>query len=290
MVAPGLLQNPLVKNWLGGIEPVWTLLDQPSFDALRRPPSPAFGPIRLATDLVPEAVQRSAVARNAVLLMQSAANGPGLVLTATGNLSRAVVAEMVDRFEWPDFDKADAFRLHKVVNEPDFLPLFFVRHVVEAARLLRRYKGHLKITPAGRRMLQEPQHCALQALLFHVALWHLDLGYLGRGLHEGWPQRDVGIVLWSLSIAASDWQLPDRLTRMCTIPIAAVMGRSWDPTRSLMEARILRPLLWFGLLEHRQEGVEGSRLGRRHYYRKSALFDRFLSFEVALESAPGAHH
>jgi len=42
MVAPGMLQNPAVKAWLGGIEPGWTLLDQQSFDALRRsPPSPS---------------------------------------------------------------------------------------------------------------------------------------------------------------------------------------------------------------------------------------------------------
>jgi hypothetical protein len=40
-------------------------------------------------------------------------------LTATGNLSRTGLAEMVDLFEWPDFDRAEAFRLHKVVNEPD---------------------------------------------------------------------------------------------------------------------------------------------------------------------------
>ena len=62
----------------------------------------------------------------------------GLKLTATGNLSRTVVAEMVDLFEWPGFDKAEAFQLHKVVNEPDFLPLFFVRHVAEFAKLVRK--------------------------------------------------------------------------------------------------------------------------------------------------------
>jgi len=51
MVAPGMLQNPSVLTWLGGIEPAWTLLDQGSFHALRRPPSPIDGPIRLAPNL-----------------------------------------------------------------------------------------------------------------------------------------------------------------------------------------------------------------------------------------------
>ena len=36
---------------------------------------------------------------------------------------------MIDHFDWPDFDSADAFQFHKVINEPDFLPLHFVRLV-----------------------------------------------------------------------------------------------------------------------------------------------------------------
>ena len=94
MVAPGMLQNDAVKKWLGGIEPAWTLLDQPSFDALRRSPSPTEGPIRLAADLTYDELRQSAVARNTLILLQAAARGPGLKLPATGNLSRGVVAEM----------------------------------------------------------------------------------------------------------------------------------------------------------------------------------------------------
>jgi hypothetical protein len=40
MVAPGFLQNEALRNWLGGVEPAWILLDQKSFEALNRPPSP----------------------------------------------------------------------------------------------------------------------------------------------------------------------------------------------------------------------------------------------------------
>ena len=80
MVAPGMLQNPSVRNWLGGIEPAWTLLDQASFDALQRPPHPIRGPIRLTYDLPVEDIQRSAVARNTLILLRAAAEGPGLKL------------------------------------------------------------------------------------------------------------------------------------------------------------------------------------------------------------------
>ena len=292
MVVPGMLQHPAVKRWLGGVEPAWTLLDQASFAALHRPPSPMAGPIRLATDLTHEEVQQSPVARNVLLLLRAAAAGPGLKMTATGNLSRGVVAEMCERFTWPDFDKAYAFQFNKVINETDFLPLYFVRHIAVVGKLLRRYKGHLKVTPAGRRMLEDANLRVLQAVLFHVALWHLNLGYFGPDLHHGWPQSDAGIVLWSLSVAANDWQSPERLTRLCTIPNDSVLDNKWDwDTASyMMEAKILRPLKWFGLLEHREDKADPGRFERRQFFRKTALFDRFLSFDVGLETAGASHH
>lgn len=289
MVAPGMLQNPSVRNWLGGVEPAWTLLDLDSFVALHRPPSPTTGPIRLASDLPHEEIRQSAVARNALVLLRAAAADAGLKLTTTGNLTRRVVAEMRDAFAWPGFDKAEVLLLQKVVNEPDFLPLFFVRNVAEAAKLLRPRKGYLKSTPAGRKMLDEARIGALQAVLFHVALWYLDLGF-GRGLHHGWPQHDAGIVLWSLSVAANDWQSRERLTRLCTIAIVDVLDKQWDAASYAMEARILRPLHWFGLLEHRKDDIAGSRFAKHHFYRKTALFDRFLSFDVRLEEADAPPH
>src|SRR5271166_504118 len=183
-----MLHNPSVKRWLGGIEPAWTLLDQASFAALREPPSPTAGAIRLAVDLTQDEGEQSAVARNTLVLLRAAAAGSGLKMTATGNLSRAVVAAMCDRFTWPDFDKAGAFQFHKVINESDFLPLYFVRHIAQVGTLLRRHKGHLKTSPAGRRMIEAPNRQALPALLFHIAFWHFDLGNLSRVFLDGWPQ------------------------------------------------------------------------------------------------------
>ena len=90
---------------------------------------------------------------------------------------------MIDLFDWPDFDKAEAFRFHKVVNEPDFLPVFFVRHLVEVAKLVRQHRGVLKATRLGRALVEEPRVQALLAILFHVTFWDCDLSYVCRGLH-----------------------------------------------------------------------------------------------------------
>jgi hypothetical protein len=57
-----------------------------------------------------------------------------------------------------------------------------------------------------------------------------------------------------------------------------------------MEARILRPLLWFGLLEYRSEKIEDSKFEERHYYRKVVLFDRLLAFDVKMDFAGGPRH
>jgi len=291
MVTPGMLQNPAVRAWLDGIEPAWTLLDQDSFDALNGPPSPTDGPIQLAVDLAIEEIHLSAVSRNALIVLRAAAEGSGLKTTATGNLARSVVAEMCEQFSWPGFDSESSFGSQRVINEPDFLPLYFIRNVAEAAQLIRRQKGFLKTTPAGRKSLEQPYIQSLQAILFHIAFWHLDIGYFSYDFLHGWPQRDIGVVLWSLSVAATDWQSPKSLSRLCTIPIIGVLeGRQWDMASHAMEARILRPLTWFGLIEYRREAIEGSRFDRRHFYRKTALFDRFLLFSVGLEGASAMLH
>jgi hypothetical protein len=44
------------------------------------------------------------------------------------------------------------------------------------------------------------------------------------------------------------------------------------------QVKILRPLLWFGLLEHRSE--KSNRFDEHHFYRKAGLFDRMLTFDI----------
>jgi hypothetical protein len=285
-----MLEDPAIRRWLGGVEPAWTMLDQDSFEALRRPPSPIFGPIRLAADLTPDEFGQSPVARNALVVLSAADAGPGLKLTAKGNLSRTAVAELTARVDWPDFDKTVMFEVCKVINEIDFFPLHMLRNMLQAARLIRRHKGHFKTTPEGRKMSREPNIRALQAVLFHITFWYLDLAYFTWSAYEEWPQRDAGLILWSLSVAAHDWQSPEQLTRLCTIPPGELFDKPWDVAAMTMEARFLRYLTWFGLLEFHQLEREPSEVVARGLYRKTALFDRFLSFDVQLATQGAARH
>jgi hypothetical protein len=290
MVAADFLQDPRVQGWLDGVEPAWTLLTFESLLALRHEPSAVQTAIRIANDLSVGEIAGSPVARNTLILLRQAIERVGLPLTATGNLSRAAVAEMCKLIEWPDYDQADAFRFNKVINEPDFLPLHVVRQLAQAATLVRTQRGKLIATPLGKSMLSDTKQGALLAILFHLAFWHMDLSYFGRGLLGSWPQADAGVVLWSLSVCADEWQSPEKLTRLCTIPEPAMFSEAWDKTPYAMEAKILRPLLWFGLLEHRSEKVPSGRFGEHHFYRKVELFDRLLAFDVQVDLSEGVRH
>jgi hypothetical protein len=290
MVAADFLKDPRVQGWLDGVEPAWTLLTFESLLALRHEPSAVQTAIRIANDLSVGEIAGSPVARNTLILLRQAIERVGLPLTATGNLSRAAVAEMCKLIEWPDYDQADAFRFNKVINEPDFLPVHVVRQLAQAAILVCAQRGKLVATPLGKSMLSDARQGSILAILFHLAFWHMDLGYFGRGLLGSWPQADAGVVLWSLSVCASDWQSTEKLTRLCTIPEPTILSGTWDRTPYAMEAKILRPLLWFGLLEQRTEKVPGGRFGEHHFYRKAELFDRLLAFDVQVDLSEGARH
>ena len=289
MVAPGLLQNPEVRRWLNGIEPAWTMLELNSFNALHDEPSASNHAIRLEPNLAEAEMSGSAIVANALILLRRAAETDGLKLTATGNLSRAVVEEMCGIMQWPGYDKEELFGFHKVINEPDFLPLHFIRILTQAGKLVRTYRGKLVATPLGRKILNGEQHGPLQAVLFHVAFWRLNLGYFDRYAVDTWPQNEVGVVLWSLSASAHDWLPRETLTRLCASPVIGVLESQWDFGSSAMEARILRPLWWFGLLEARSQEKSATELVGRRLYRKAPLFDRFLQFDVQIEESRVRH-
>jgi hypothetical protein len=290
MVAADYLLDTQVRQWLDGVEPAWTLLTFDSLRALRQEPSAVQTAIRIANDLSADEIAGSAVARNMLILLRQATERGGLPVTATGNLSRAVVAEMCKLFEWPDYDQAAVLQFHNVINEPDFLPLHIVRTLAQAATLVRVQGGKLVVTPLGKSMPSDERQRSLLAILFHIMFWRMDLEYFGRGLLGSWPQADMGIVLWSLSVSADDWQTSDKLTRLCTIPEPATLTGTWDRSAFAMEAKILRPLLWFGLLEYRSEKIPNTQFGTRNYYRKTALFERLLKFDVKMDFSEGPRH
>src|SRR5437868_15413356 len=104
-------RNPEVRRWLNGIEPAWTMLEFNSLNALRQEPSGSNHAIRLEPNLTSTEISGSAVTPNCLVLLRRAAETGGLKLTATGNLSRAVVEEMCGIVKAPGYDKTELLRV-----------------------------------------------------------------------------------------------------------------------------------------------------------------------------------
>ncbi|MFN3075783.1 MAG: hypothetical protein ABT940_02670 [Alphaproteobacteria bacterium] len=283
-----ILDTPEITAWLQGQQPVWRLLDVSSFARLIREAATEDGTIIIADSLPAAALAESTVLTHARLLLRHAATGRGLKLTQRGNLARTVVATMLDAFRWPGYGPTDPPMFYAVVNEPDFLPLYFLRLTMEEAGLLEPHKGYLRPSALGHLLADEARAGELQALLFRTTFWRLNLAFFDGLPIDPWPQINVNVILWCLSLAASRWEKPSVLMRQCAVPVMEVLYPSWDFPTAAFEHRILRTLSLFGLLEVSVD--DAVRPGDHRRYRKAGLFDRMLSFSVTIDIGDAPVH
>ena len=82
-----------------------------------------------------------------------------------------------------------------------------------------------------------------------------------------------------MSKVAETPRLPEELLAITTLPIDPPQSDFPFRPETVYRARVLRYLEWFGLLE-KVRMAANDRVGEQHLYRKTPLFDRFLSFDV----------
>ncbi len=155
-----------VSDWPGGVEPVWTLLDAESAEALRFEPLADNGAVRLADDLSEEELAGSAFVRNALVLLGEAGGGDALWTGTHGNLKMASVTRLRALMSWPGMEATEQLRAGKTYREQAVGELHLLRQVVERAGLLSESALWFEPTPQGRAMLEPGARGALQALLF----------------------------------------------------------------------------------------------------------------------------
>ena len=274
--------------------PAWSLLTPQSVSALLERPSDSIPDvIRVATDLDESEVGETAFLSTTRLMIERAQQNEGLQLTASLALSRADTRALFDALTWPDYDKAIVLAVNKVLNEHDVMPVEIVRGIIQAAKFLRRRDRRLLATKLGTALLAPDRAADLFRMLFAFVFWRINLGYLDRMPVKRWPQDHIGLVLWCLSIVARDWSSADALMATCSVRDAAAIENDERPDNLtfVFEARILRPLTWFGLIETRRIGEPGSFAWRHHReFRKSALFDHALAFDVEIKKSIGFAH
>ena len=207
-----------VSVWPGGLEPVRKLLDRESVLVLGSEPSAENRALRLATDLTEAELAGSAFVCNAVILLGEIGGEDTVWMTSDGRLNKAGVARMRALMSWPGMEGTEQFRAGKSYYEQQVGELHLLRSVMNMAGLIEPAGLWFNLTPLGREMLEPGRRGALQALLFHQAFWHRDLSKFvsgrPRNLPGWWPQGDIGVVLWSISAVAADWQNAAILTAL----------------------------------------------------------------------------
>ena len=278
-----------MSDWPGGVEPVWTLLEPESLEALRAEPSADNPTLRLAADLPDEEFAESAFVRNALIALRRIDDEflPGL--TDKGHFGRDMVAAMREAMTWPGMEATEQYRAGKALREGDVWELHLLHRLMDLAGLIEGEAVLCQLTPLGREMLEPGRRGALQALLFRHLYWHANLSQFvemfPRGLPGRWPQDDIGVILWGLSNVAGEWQSSKTLRTLTAVRDDSVAGLHWNAEGTMFAGRVLQPLRWFGLLEYHGP-PERAEVG----WRKTALFDRFLSFDVQLSRERGMGH
>ena len=278
-----------MSDWPGGIEPVWALLEPESAQALRAELSADNPTLRLAANLPDETFAGSAFVCNALIVLRRIDDEflPGL--TDKGHFGREMVASMREAMTWPGMEATEQFREGKALREGDVWELHLLHRLMDLAGLIEGRAVLCQLTPLGRGMLEPGRRGALQALLFRHLFWRADLSAFvetfPRGLPGRWPQDDMGVILWGLSNVAGEWQSVDTLRALTAVRDEAVARMHWNAEGSMFAGRVLQPLRWFGLLEYHGP-PERFEVG----WRKTPLFDRFLSFDVTLAKDRGTGH
>ncbi|HCU36563.1 MAG TPA: hypothetical protein DGT21_14270 [Armatimonadetes bacterium] len=248
-----------------------------------------FGAVQLNEDLTEKELKRVGFLANTRILLAALEEADGVKATATGNLNRKFVGEMLDVFHVRSDYLDDVRRHNKVVNELDFFPLHVVNVVSQLAGLHRRVKGHFRITRKGREFLAEDKMGSLCALLFKTHFRKLNLAYLDRAPDLSAFQQGVAYSLYMVPRLLTDWHAAEDVAPLLVLGGVACAiqeeTRIQDVLGWIVQTRLLRPLETFGLLEGRERKTR-----RRSYgitqYRKTDLFDRFLRFDLSVGVDP----
>ena len=242
-------------------------------------------PIQLNTALSNEDLKDAVLLYNARLLLNVIVEDDGAPLTAKGNLTRAFVAKMLDRLIL-DGKELELIRMcNTVINEQDAMSLHLLRLVCEEAKLVRKVKKKLVVTKQGRRLSSPENGGEFYAALFDAFFKKLNLAYFDSLPDDGDAVQGLfPYSLYRLSRLnpARDYVAVDLTDEMLPPPLVHYLGMydEWTTADDYILYRILRPMVHLGLMDLRGERTVKSYLENTATYRKTALFDKFLSFNI----------
>jgi hypothetical protein len=243
-------------------------------------------PIRLKGDLKLEQVAAARFFDQSRVFLRALAEDRGVSLTALGRINRAGVLRLIERMAWPRAAAEFARKVFhsKQFNEPDIEPLHHIRIVCECGKLTIKRRGRLLATKQAAALCADAQAGWLFRRLFIAFFQCFNLDYLSGFPATPFVQQSLGVILWRLSLTANDWIAAGKLPREVFLP--RVSGQitqldTWpDAEAGVLVLKVLEPLCWFGLLEGDTRDDDYDRRFGSQKYRKTPLFDQFLSFSA----------
>ncbi len=203
-------------------------------------------------------------------------------LTGLGWMKRKVVAGLLERIRWAEEYIEPIRPILKHVNEYDAKPIEIVRVVCEVGGLVRKKRNSILVTRKGLELCSDSKAGLLYRHLFITLFHRVNLDFLYGGLPTPQLQWSVPVILWRLSLKAKDWLDMPRLmdeTLLTQVRRELAAEQAFpNHDQHLLVARVLKPLLWFGLLETEGDPEHWRRLRHSARFRKTPLFDRFLQF------------
>jgi hypothetical protein len=241
-------------------------------------------PIQFNEELPLDLLNGSQYFRNSRTLLLAVHKAGGVKATATGNLSRSTVSDLMDTIG--DQEAREMARhVNKIINETDYYPIHLARVFCELAGLLKRSKGKFAVPKKQNDLLKEEQSGRLYRTLFVAFFRKFNLAYLAHWAPEVPSiQSCAAFTLCRLGIAAREWRVPADLYPDLFLPAVraevegALSGRAYWKAENVADRMIIRPLIEWNLLQAR---MEKKKHGQEPVaVRTSPLYDAFLRFRL----------
>jgi hypothetical protein len=85
-------------------------------------------------------------------------------LTKAGAWNRRFIERAVAQIDFPGWTEEELYRVNKVLNEYDVVPLDYLHALMDRLKWGRKYKGTYRLTKAGKELAQSPERAFLAVI------------------------------------------------------------------------------------------------------------------------------
>ena len=203
-------------------------------------------------------------------------------LTPSKALKRVFVQWAAAELDWPGYSADDLYAVNKVLNEIDFHPLMELHDLLIALKIGRHFKGHFRLTKAGKSLAGHPGR--LFGILTPFFLFELDHVWSPRAEDRLLGNWDIFMNV--LNVETENGATGGDIRR--ALYGEPDSGSGFDQVLSNLYISVLRPLCWAGLLHENQ--VSGLLRTERILFTKTPLWRAALSLDTDDMVRPTTRH